>query len=107
MLGSVGSVVPKRWILGIFALGLIAVMVATSANPWADASELPTEVSASASSPTSIQVNWTIADDSSVLPESGAIVDGYRVDCVPTGAGETVSVNVADRTTATQTVTVL
>ena len=107
MLGSVGSVVPKRWILGIFALGLIAVMVATSANPWADASELPTEVSASASSPTSIQVNWTIADDSSTLPESGAIVDGYRVDCVPTPSGSTVSVDVTDRTIATQTVTVL
>ena len=58
MLGSVGSIVPMRWILGIFALGLIAVMVATSANSWAGASTLPTSVTASAVTSTSIQVNW-------------------------------------------------
>ncbi|MCH8818231.1 MAG: fibronectin type III domain-containing protein, partial [Chloroflexi bacterium] len=104
MLGSVGSVVPKRWILGIFALGLIAVMVATSASPWAGASSLPTGASATASSPTSIQVDWTAADSSTTLPESGAIVDGYRVDCVPTPSGSTVSATVSGVTTATASV---
>lgn len=105
MLGSVGSVVPKRWILGIFALGLIAVMVATSTSPWAGASSLPASVSANVASPTSIQVDWTAADSSSTLPESGAIVDGYRVDCVPTPSGSTISTTVSGRTTVTATVT--
>ena len=104
MLGSVGSVVPKRWILGIFALGLIAVMVATSANPWAGASSLPTSVTATPLTPTSIQVDWTAADGTSTLPESGAIVDGYRVDCVPT-SGTTATKSVTGRTTATATLT--
>ncbi len=105
MLGSVGSVVPKRWILGIFALGLIAFMVATSTSPWAGASSLPTSVSANVASPTSIQVDWTAADPSSTLPESGAVVDGYRVDCVPTPSGSTISAAISGRTTTTATVT--
>ena len=106
MLGSVGSIVSKRWILGIFALGMIAVMVATSANPWAEAGSLPTSVTATVQTPTSIKVDWTAADGSSTLPESGNIVDGYRVDCVPL-TGSTVTSTVTGRTTVTATLTVL
>ncbi|MFP6680445.1 MAG: hypothetical protein VB824_09900 [Dehalococcoidia bacterium] len=106
MLGSVGSIVSKRWILGIFALGMIAVMVATSANPWAEAGALPTSVTATVQTPTSIQVDWTAADGASTLPESGNIVDGYRVDCVPL-TGSTVTGTVTGRTTVTKTLTVL
>ncbi|MDP7514605.1 MAG: fibronectin type III domain-containing protein, partial [Dehalococcoidia bacterium] len=108
MLGSVGSIVPKRWILGIFALGLIAVMVATSASPWAGAATLPTSVTATAVTSTSIQVDWTAAEAGSTVPGSTAatlsgLVDAYTVDCV--GTPGTVSVTVAGISTATATVT--
>ena len=107
MLGSVGSVVPKRWILGIFALGLIAVMVATSASPWAGAATLPTSVTATAVTSTSIQVDWTAAESGSTVPESyggslTGLVDAYTVDCV--GTPGTVSVTVAGISTTTATV---
>ncbi len=102
MLGSAGSIVPKRWILGIFALGLIAIMVATSASPWAGASTLPTAVTASATSSTSIQVDWTAVQAGSTVPSSG-VVDAYTVKCVPT-TGTTISVTVSGISTATATV---
>ena len=81
MLGSVGSVVPKRWILGIFALGLIAFMVATSANPWAGAATLPGDPVATALSPTSIQVDWTAVQSDSTVPGGSPLVDRYSVEC--------------------------
>jgi hypothetical protein len=103
MLGSAGSIVPKRWILGIFALGLIAVMVATSANPWAGAATLPTNVTASAASSTSIQVNWTAVTAGSTIPGTGNVIDKYNIDCVPTTGG-TISLIVTGIATATGTV---
>ncbi len=103
MLGSAGSIVPMRWILGIFALGLIAVMVATSANPWAGAATLPTSVTASAASSTSIQVNWVAVTAGSTIPGTGNIIDRYNIDCVPT-TGATVSLVVTGIATATGTV---
>jgi len=86
MLGSVGSIVPKRWILGIFALGLIAVMVATSANPWVGAGSLPTAATAVVTGGTSVQVSWVAADANSTLPGTllGKIVDAYTINCVAT-----------------------
>ena len=103
MLGSVGSIVPKRWILGIFALGLIAGMVATSANPWAGAATVPTSVTASAVSSTSITVNWTAVGSGSTVP-AGGTVDSYNVSCLPTG-GSATSQTVAGFGTATATFT--
>jgi|GEM_PF-3328318 len=103
MLGSAGSIVPMRWILGIFALGLIAVMVATSANPWAGAATLPTSVTASAASSTSIQVNWTAVTAGSTIPGTGNVIDKYNIDCVPT-TGSTISLVVTGIATATGTV---
>jgi len=100
MLGSVGSIVPKRWILAVLALGLIAIMVATSANPWAGAATLPTSVSASAISSTSIQVNWTAVTAGSTIPGTGNVIDAYNVDCVPT-TGSTVTKSASGIATAT------
>ena len=103
MLGSVGSIVPMRWILGIFALGLIAIMVATSANPWAGAATLPTSVTASAVTSTSIQVNWVAVSAGSTIPGTGNVIDKYNIDCVPT-TGATVSLVVTGIAVTTGTV---
>ena len=99
MLGSVGSIVPKRWILGVFALGLIAVMVATSANPWAGAAVLPTLVSTEAISSTSVTVKWTASTGGSTLPQGSPVIDSYKIDCV--GTPGTVTVTVGGISTAT------
>ena len=104
MLGSVGSIVPMRWILGIFALGLIAVMVATSANPWAGAATLPTSVTASAASSTSIQVNWVAVTAGSTIPGTGNVIDKYTIACIPT-TGTTVTEVVTGIASTTGTVT--
>lgn len=100
MLGSVGSIVPMRWILGIAALGLIAIMVSTSANPWAGAATLPTTVSASVLTTTSVQVTWTAVDGGSTVPGGSPVIDSYKVDCVPT-SGTTVTKTLPGITTAT------
>ncbi|MCH8236421.1 MAG: fibronectin type III domain-containing protein, partial [Chloroflexi bacterium] len=92
------SVVPKRWILGIFALGLIAVMVATSASPWAGAATLPTTVTATALSPTSIQVDWIAVNAGSTVPGGSPVVDSYSVEC---GGGTPVVESGILTTTAT------
>jgi len=84
MLGSVGSIVPKRWILGIFALGLIATMVATSANPWAGAATLPSTVTATVVSATEVKVDWVAVDSGSTVPGGSPVVDGYSISCVGT-----------------------
>jgi len=103
MLGSAGSIVPKRWILGIFALGLIAVMVATSASPWAGAATLPTSVTASAVSVTEIQVSWTAVDGGSTVP-AGGTVDSYNISCAPT-SGSPIATTASGIAANTVTVT--
>jgi hypothetical protein len=101
MLGSVGSIVPKRWILGIFALGLIATMVATSANPWAGAATLPTTVSAQVLSASSIKVTWVAVDAGSTVPGGSPLVDGYSVSCLGSPGTVTKTVTGISATTVT------